>query len=1283
MFKNAKLLKGSTIALACALVLCLGVVFGIYYAGAAANTVTLYVSNHGDNTTGADEASAFTSILEATTAANEMALKPGTKLRILVVERVSVTTNKINSQVLDTAGNVVPVTVEGYGFDGDEGNRPEIYCEWYDTGNNKAYRQWLLLDGDITFRDVKFLSKLHDNYAENKTSGITNRYCTRYFYASGYHGTFDNVVFTTEAPNDIKWDLRADDYASASVRVQGTGRSGFTLKNGDYSNCKINISNYPTSNYDLDVSFENATLPAVNLLTSSNTEKVDMKLAQKANSITVTFGAGTVVTGAFTTNTAKGYYIVPKGITVNFMEGCLFEGAITSTSKITSETVTCDHTFNYYGGEFKGDIYSGFSGTVTGNLTNNIYGGKFGTFRGAGTLSGVVQEGTVTNNVKGGTFSSFHGTAHMGNCNAVINNISGGEFSTFYGTSLANGATSITNNITGGTFKNTFHGAGDGGRENIPDLVTNNITGGTFNGTVYLGKSNVGYSGAVGKIVNNVQNVTFAGTIYCGGGGVNKTTTVKDADGKTIYLVENEETGNWERSPDNKKTSTYVVTPKAILASCGDIENNFKNCTFKGLFYGGSLSGVTGDVVNNVSDCQFASWYFGGCGAGVTLTHYTAVTEYEEYSTSTEKFLPTAGNITNNLTNVTVTGSNRSAMGNEYGNSGDITNNLKECTFESTGTYNYYGGPLRGTAGDITNNFTDCYFAKPMNCGGGYTESVSNQGHVANITNNIQGTTFAGAFRAGVLVGDTSGDIVTNVYEGNEFKDTVAFANAGGETGGTVTANLLGESTFSKGVYGGGAMYKSLPSNASVTLNIKAGIFKAVVCGGSNSSSGRDKDIVVNISGGTFEKAVTASGSAPYDSAVLNIKPDESAVPLTFKAAVSNSTENVTTTIYGSNKPINLANSTVIYADALAGTKNITFCQTAQWTSGTTYVSLPDSVDASRIVTLNKSSDVAGTAEVKTEGGRVVVAGASGTGTVIGAVAPKLNGYSFILDNKLKVNFLIPVSQIEAYIGFAGSWDYSIALEGIELVAGSFASVSEIPAASIVNGAGDVQCFAFATDLGIAATDFDKKITISWSGNEDVFVKSAYELLEGGINSTATKANIVTLLKAIYNYGIEAENVFEGANTALKYTDITYTGTYNSAPSRTSAEDGFEFFATSLSLDDEVALNFYLKLADGVNANQLTFTAKNAAGNKLVDASKIDVKPVEGVAEYDVIVSVKLAIHEMADSYILTAALDGTTVATCSNSIASSCAAYIATQNKFAPVSKALLAYIEKAVAAL
>lgn len=1235
MFKNAKLLKGSTVALACALVLCLGIVFGIYYAVAAANTVTLYVSDQGDNTTGSDEASAYTSIMGATQAANKMALKPGTKLKLLVVERTTVTTSNLAEQVYDTEGNKIPVYIEGYGYDEDDGNRPEIYCTYRDS-NAKSYRQWMHLGCDMEIYGVKFLSKVYD---ETYGKDPSEHYCTRYLNAGGYYAVFDDVVFTTEDPANIKWELRADRYASSGVIVRTAGHSGFALKNGDYTNCDIKITQYSAMNYDIDVSFENATLPTVNILASGTTYLGNPERDQKAKSITVTFGAGTTVKGNVVPNLDDGYYLVPDGITVNFMEGCKIEGKVLPTTKITKKTVVSDHTFNFFGGTFEDDVYPGFSGTVTGALTNNVSGGKFGTFYGAGTVHNADQQGDVRNVVTGGTISAFHGTGNVGAARNVYNEISGGTIGTYHGASLIAGADNIYNNISGNAvIKKAFYGGGIGGSSSRVPNIFNNITGVTFKDVVYLGKSQTRYAGTAKNIVNKIEDVTFEGAVYGGCGAA------KAAPG------------------------------------CENIENNFKNCTFKEAVYGGSAAnsgvGTSGNITNNITDSTFAAAFHGGSSAGETgkITNSISGSTFSAtYYGGSEAATAVNGAVTNNISDCTVP----TYCGTHGALTDSITNNIAGSTITT-----YYGGGYgAGTTAApadmaIINNFTgNGTFVVNEYFGGGY--KGVNEGSVTNNISTPQATftTFYGGTDSAASNYNYY-DVTNKISAGTftTFYGTVSNCKNVGDKGGNVINEISG-GTFNA-FYGAG--YNGKPY--TVTNKISGGTFNEAVYAGTAKSAGRVSTIANEISGGTFEKGFYgASKSGTVGSAELNIKPDNSKAALTFKGDVSNSTENVTTTIYGGNKPIHLSSASSIYADALAGDKNIVFCQTAQWTDGAIYVSLPENTDMSRVFTMNKSSSVTGTAEKKVVSGRQVVAGATGTGATTGAVAPTLNSFSFVLDNKLNVNFLVPVSQIESYIQLTGSWDYKVELEGVKLAGGSFTSTNPIPAEAKVTGYDNIECFAITTDLGINATDYDKKIAITWSGKEDVMEMTAYALLEYGIDSDATKAEIKDLLKAIHNYGIEAENVFEGKKTALKYADVTYTGSYNSAPTRTSKVEGFEFFATSLSLDDEVALNFYLKVPDGVTKDLMDFTAKNASGSI---ASNISVKEVSGVAEYNMIVSVKLSVAEMADTYTLTASLDGTVVATCSNSIASSCAGYIATQNKFAPVSKALLAYIEKAVAA-
>lgn len=1107
MFKNAKLLKSVTIALACALVISVALFVGIAYVGAAANTVTLYVSNSGDNTNGSDEGSAFTTIVDATKYANGLGLKPGTEVKILVVDRVSVKSNSLTSQVLDTEGKPVPVTIEGYGFDGDEGNRPEIYCEWYDTSNNAAYRQWIHLGSDVTVRNVKILSKLQDEYnAEGASGGIKNRFCTRYLYCGGFYGVFDNVIFTTEAPDVIKWELCADKYASKNVPVQGTGHSGFTLMNGNYSNCEIQVSNYPTSNYDLEVKIENATIAPMKLLTSTNTE-TDTVRAQKAKSITMTFGDGAIVNknssgvSIYTTYVSKaanaGYYLVPDGITVNFEEGCLIKGSVLPISDVTNKTVVSDHTFNYKGGTFEGDVLSGFGGSVQGTVTNNVSGGDFKTsfYGGAKMLTG-----TVKNNVSGGKIATFYGGLGVTKTNtvAITNTITGdAEIGTFYGGGIKATYEGSIHNIVDSddvTVKNYYGGVASSSSYTHDYALTNDISGGTFTSNFvsawYHGK---GYSATytTGKVVNNISGGTFKCDFHSGLNG-------------------------------------FVTA----------VENNVSGGTFeKTVYLGSKLTTGYISIKNNISGGIFKDTVYGGCKGR-------------------EKTSGIAQSIENKLSNGVV-------IPTFYAGS--------------------YDGPIK---------------AFDENAPVGVTTVIEN----ATIT----------TFYGGSNANEISGNVSTTV------KDGVITSYNGGSKTGTVTGSI--------------------------------------------------KNV---INGGTFEGTV-----APGSGASLAIDPAGSVLPLTFKGAVAAANDGVTVTVYGSDKPINLGKSAVIYADALAGTKNVVFCQIAEWVNGQTYVSLPGGTDMSRVFTVNMTSTVPGTATIKTVSGSEAVVGASGTGTVIDAVTPTLNGYAFVLENQLKLKFYVPASQINAYLELAGAWDYAVSLDGIEIASDTLTS-----APSSVPGANGVDCFVFETDLGIAANDFDKTLTLTMAGNSVPFEKTVYELIEGGI-SASSDADMVALLKALHNYGTEASNVFNGTKNEIKYKDITYTGSYNSAPSRTSAEDGFEFFATSLSLEDKVSLNFYLKLANGTAANQVTYkvTGKNGA---LLDASKISYKPVTGVKEYNVIVSVELNVTEMAETYKLIACLsDGSEVATCTNSIASSCAGYIATENKFAPVSKALLAYIEKAVAA-
>jgi hypothetical protein len=88
-------------------------------------------------------------------------------------------------------------------------------------------------------------------------------------------------------------------------------------------------------------------------------------------------------------------------------------------------------------------------------------------------------------------------------------------------------------------------------------------------------------------------------------------------------------------------------------------------------------------------------------------------------------------------------------------------------------------------------------------------------------------------------------------------------------------------------------------------------------------------------------------------------------------------------------------------------------------------------------------------------------------------------------------------------------------------------------------------------------------------------------------------------------------------------------------------------------LDEKIAMNFY---ADFIS--DVTFKAVVEGTNEELDPSKIIVKKVEGADGYNTIITLKLDADEMNKAYVLSAMIGDEVVATCTNSIAYSCALY-------------------------
>jgi hypothetical protein len=338
---------------------------------------------------------------------------------------------------------------------------------------------------------------------------------------------------------------------------------------------------------------------------------------------------------------------------------------------------------------------------------------------------------------------------------------------------------------------------------------------------------------------------------------------------------------------------------------------------------------------------------------------------------------------------------------------------------------------------------------------------------------------------------------------------------------------------------------------------------------------------------------------------------------------------------------------------------------------------MPTTQDTSLIKILNASSAVIGSAEftsktlrldgsVNTTETVLALVGSETAAAPAVVVAPTLAAINFVLDNNLQVNFYVKKADLEAYLANAGVFTYQITCGDDVLASGKIETMDE----AVVVG----EYVKMEADFAVAAFDYGKTLTLNFAGDTPLDY-TVYTLLQQGMDNT-TSESLADLLKAIYNYGVEAEKLRTGATTADSfYSEIAYTGTYAGQASATSAAAGYEFYATSLSVGKEVVLNFYLNAA---STEGLTFSAASAKG-ALAD-SRIVVTPFANNSHYNVVVSLKLDVASMDEVFTLKVTnAEGAELATCTNCVAYCCANYIAAENEFAPVSKALLAYIEKA----
>ncbi len=646
-----------------------------------------------------------------------------------------------------------------------------------------------------------------------------------------------------------------------------------------------------------------------------------------------------------------------------------------------------------------------------------------------------------------------------------------------------------------------------------------------------------------------------------------------------------------------------------------------------------SGAGLHADVTHNVMGGKITSKLIassnGHTQGNITLNMTSG--EIAKYygtggSSSGSNIAQVDGTITNNVTG--------GKIGYFYGGGGETK------TAESTTVINnitggsisyYYGAGANANAGTVVNNVTGMDFGNNFYGGAGTANSTA-----AQIKNTLTDTTVAGSFVAGHADGTVSGSI-HNEISNCTFNGNFIGGNRSGDVGENVTTKLSGvqvDGAFVAGNFDSGSVH------SNITTLLTGGTFNGDVYGSNQSED------------------------ATVGCASLTLKPQDGDIAL---YAALPAAENLTTTFGAGDYNYQIGEDTEVKADAMED-EGLVLIQTQNWKDGHVYFEFSDEHPIQLVHPTSKDQSVAGSA---TFDGKKLIGSA---GPFADSGAPGLETMvNFHLDETLGVTFWVSKSDIEDFIDENGKWTYSVTFAGKKFAEGEIADKNAFPADSIKT-AGSVEYFTFYAGLGIPASQYDEQLLVVLGG-DNVKTYTVYDLLESGISYAheTGDAELEYLLKAVHNYGTEANNRFDGTQDAVQYPEVVYVGSDTTTPSVQKYLRGVVFVSNSLSLDEKIAMNYYLRASE-----EFTVRAFNHESGIELPASKIVVQKVEGSEEYNYMVTLILDVAEMTEVYDLHLYIGSELAAAATNSVAYSCNAYIENGNSV-EVAQAVLAYLEAA----
>lgn len=1279
MLKNKNLLKGITALVAFVMVLGVGV---LLHSVAASDNLIVYVSTYGDNTNGKDEATAFKTLKDATLALRDMRLSPSTEVTIIVVDKCYTRDGETDAgqemdgvRVFDSRGNKKLITVTSLNTDSKD-NFSEIHLNYlpepYDIGN-----QNVRVVNDIIFRDIKIVSDVANVQVSDSKGADTQYWAQKRFFMQNSKVTFDNVDLTFSDTNkcqNFAW-IYTDFYHPASKDKNNTsatynGDITLTIIDCDFSNVAIaGAVKHDIPYANLKYNFYNSTIGTFH------------GTRNDCNSITVNakdshFQDEFNVTGVMDKN--------DLGRTINsdvyaLMDGCTMDLNVFLLGANILGDATYDFNNSSVGGNFI-VARNGYKADVFGNVTVNVDSSYF-----KGHIRGV--QGTfhkdVVYNIKGDTYveGRFMGTYDNGEASHIygklINTVYSGRIDNFFG--VGGGPKDVRvdggiyNYLYGGDFSNGSAIASSGGAYGSNDYdsaVFANITNVIKNGPdgkgpapIFGNKSGSQARGAFaggnqypGTLTGNITNYFYGGeyrySSYSSGlvyGGCFNAT----------------HTGNIYNYWGENFTSEYGVFGGTYGGGVtyGDIYNTFEGGVFNGGVTGGTGNGHHyGSIYNTVNAGSFGAFNGGHqnnyvLDGGVTTVVNGGTFNAEFLNATRGDSKKRYGEITGDL-NLTVNGGTFKkdfrmiTTGGTYG--GDVNFTMTGGTIENNKANLYLAGDAETVTvkGDVNVLITGGTVNRPSHaiytCG--HSGTIEGGTNVKITGGTLNCMVFTAQVKApGVVKGGATLDI-----SGGTFTKDVSGGGYRGEIRGETSTKISG-GTFSGTVYGG-SMTELVIHNGNHTTEISGGTFnKAVFLGHEQQASGYSGTLTAFVTGGTFKNVVKGGGA--YQSARILFAPKDGDITFTAANPFSAKAAHDTHVLAGGEHFLRLLSNTSLAFDEFEGAESVKALQTDGWTSGFTYVTVENAPN-NAFVALNEKDSVSGTATQVADGAKMKLVGGTGSGVVV----PKLESYALSVDSDLSALFFVSKTRLEEYVGAGNRWTCTVK-SGDKVKTVTFESVSDL--SSVADE------YVVITLSDILATDYDRTITVTIPGSAAAEF-TVYDLIEDGIAKTDSAA-YEEFLKALHNYGTESENYFIKSKLPVKYPEIAYTDSYTATPVLAESE-GYRFYGSSLAMDQQIALNLYLK-ANSTEA----LTVKAFVGDTEYADAKITAKAISGYDSFNYGISLSVPFTDLDEVFTVRVYNGETEVASYTGSVANVCAAYVEANADCKDLAEAVLTLFETA----